>query len=131
MNKLFKISLLLLLFSCSTDKIEVADAKSIVENTIKELDNSNFERALNNYTDDFKSSKEERINQFTKLKQALGNVSSFQLTDSVQEANIGEPVRIYLTYKIIHSKLVSTEKFTVLKEEGSLKISDHFIKSGI
>jgi hypothetical protein len=59
-------------------------------------------------------------------------VSNINLNDSTDEFDeVDEESNIQLTYKIKHSKLVSNEKFVIVKEDGIYKIKEHQVKSGI
>ncbi len=123
--------LLITFFSCSSEKLEISEAKKTVENLIVEIDKENYQKIEDFYTANFNASEplNTRIEKLKKLKKAKGNISSIFIIDSISEANFGEEAKVILTYKIKNTKLNLLEKFTVVKEEGKYKVAEHSVNS--
>ena len=59
----------------------------------------------------------------------MGDVKSFRLQDSLLEEKTGEEAMWVLTYNVQHSKINSQEVFSIVKEGGAYKVSDHSVES--
>jgi hypothetical protein len=112
--------LLTSLNACSSEKLEISKAKTCVESLISAADKGDFEQVKKLSSESFNEGEpaEQRIEKLKMLKNALGDVVSMQLTDSLSEAKSGEEAKILLTYKVKHSKISSIEKYTVLDQGG-------------
>jgi hypothetical protein len=114
---------LLLVIACNSTP-DLPGSKACVENYLDALKMADFETADQYYSDSYglSDSKEDRLGKMRKLHEVLGEVVSYQLTDSLVEENFGEPTKIMLTYDVRHRKANTEEKYTVMKDEGNFRI---------
>lgn len=131
MKKLILFIGILSLWACSTDKLDTEKGKAAVETLIRKIDKEQYKGLSDLYSDDFNAgeSLEVRSEKFKKLKQAMGEVQSLDLTEAKNEAVPGDECRLTLTYKIKRSRISSVETFVVILEDGKYKVFDHSIRS--
>jgi hypothetical protein len=132
MKKVIILLLTITLFNaCSSDKLEISEAKKAAENLIQELDKGNYNNLATYFTDNYNAaeSSEKLIEKYKKLKDILGTVTSVLLTDSVLEEKTGEESKWVLTYVVQHTKINSQEIFSVVKEGDAYKVADHSVES--
>lgn len=101
-------------------------AKKTAESAIQLIGDKKFDGLAALYTKDFNDSepKETRELKLKQIIEAVGNVMEYKLTDSTQVNNTGEESRIVLKYKVKHSKLSTTETYTIMKDEGKYLLSN-------
>ena len=132
MKKIATFLFALTLFTaCSSDKLQISEAKKTTEGLIHELDKGNYNNLSGYFTDTYNAaeSSEKLVEKYKKLKDILGDVTSVQLTDSLLEEKTGEEATWVLTYTVKHSKVNSQEIFSVVKEGSAYKVSDHSVES--
>ena len=131
MKKLILLISILSLWACSTDKLDTEKGKAAVEILIRKIDREEYKDLSPLYSDDFNAgeSLEARTEKFKKLRQALGEVQSLELTEAKNEAVPGDESKLTLTYKIKRSRISSVETFVVILEDGKYKVFDHSIRA--
>jgi len=141
---------ILLLAACSNEKLKMADAKKCVAEYMVAIKQKDFNKASSFYASELSGHSQQKIEEMKKLDSVFGEINTAELIDSIDDSgdivnvkfanNINlndstdeydEESNIQLTYKIKHSKLVSNEKFVIVKEDGIYKIKEHQVKSGI
>ncbi len=120
------IILSLFMASCSSDKLQISDAKKCINNYMDAIKQKDFDKAISYYSNE---SNDNKLDEIKKLDAVFGDIKNAELIDSA-EVN-GEDSNVQLTYKIIHANLESKEKFVLIKEEGEYKIFAHQVRSGI
>lgn len=121
MKKLLPI--LLLLAACTAGP-SVESAHKCVDGYMDALKRNDFEAADKFYSDSYGLSdeKEGRVEKMKKLDEVLGEVISYELKDSLVQADPGEPGKIILTYEVKHKRVITTEKYVVINDEGNYRI---------
>ena len=116
--------IIILVTSCSLGKLEMNDAKACVEGFLEEIRDENFDQALTYYSDMFNESEpeEEKLAKLKRLHEVMGPITSYELRDSVVKTTPGEVKTIGLTYYVQHTKVNAIEKYTVINDEGEVKI---------
>lgn len=120
------IILSLFMASCTSDKLQMSDAKKCVNSYMDAIKQKDFDKAISYYSNE---SNENKLDEIKKLDAVFGDIKNAELIDSA-EVN-GEDSNVQLTYKITHANLESKEKFVIIKEEGEYKIFAHQVRSGI
>jgi hypothetical protein len=145
--------IILLLAACSNEKLKMADAKKCVAEYMDAIQQKDFNKASSFYASELSGHSQQKIEEMKKLDSVFGEINTAELIDSIDDSgdivnvkfanNINlndstdeydeddEESNIQLTYKIKHSKLVSNEKFVIVKEDGIYKIKEHQVQSGI
>ena len=123
--------MILLLAACSSEKLQMGEAKKTAESFIWQLDKGNYSDLSKILSDSYNASEsnEKLVEKYKKLKDILGNVKKVQLTESVLEEKTGEESKVILTYLVTHDKLNSQEVFAVVKEGNTYKVADHSVES--
>jgi len=131
----------------------MADAKKCVAEYMDAIKQKDFNKASSFYASELSGHPQQRIEEMKKLDSVFGKINTAELIDSIDDSGdivnvkfvsninlndstdefdeVDEESNIQLTYKIKHSKLVSNEKFVIVKEDGIYKIKEHQVKSGI
>jgi len=127
-----KLSIILAALLCGCSSIthpDMTKAKTVVEALIQKENSGDYSGTAQYYTDDFNKSEtpEARTDKFTKLHDALGDFVSAELIKASDSTDPNDFPCVELRYKVKHSKLNSIEEFTVIKEEGNLKVEQHTI----
>ncbi len=117
------LPILLLVVACNSTP-DLPGSKACVEAYLDALKMADFETADQYYSNSYglSGSKEDRLGKMKKLDEVLGEVVSYQLTDSLVEESFGDPTKVFLTYKVRHRKVNTEEKYTVMKDEGNFRI---------
>jgi len=118
--------------SCSSDKLDLAKAKTAAEGCLTTIDKEDYPAVINEYyATELGNAEpaEELTNKFKKLKEVTGPMQSFELKESANTAEIGKESEAVLTYVVKHARVTTIEKFTVIIESGKYKISSHDIKN--
>ena len=129
--KIFQIAMVItLISSCSLGKLDINQAKICAEGYLTSVKNENFEAASKFYSQMFNEteSNEKRIEKMKKLTDVMGKITTYEVVDSTEKTE-GDETVILLTYKVKHTKINSTEKFSIMKDEGEYKIVGHDINS--
>jgi hypothetical protein len=123
--------MLVFIAACSSDKIEIPEAKNAAENLIKAIDKQDYAETSNYYTVNFNQSESEqqRAEKFKQLRDVMGNMESYQLVDSTNATEPGIEASAVLTYRIKRSSINSLETFTVVYDEGNYRVANHSIKA--
>jgi hypothetical protein len=129
MKKIFLFSILVpFLFSCAQVSIDENKAKARVSELITLIQNHQFDKTKEYYSDSFNESEplDARIKKFEQIETASGPIVSFELIDcSKKQAD--ERTLVALSYKVTCKNTVLIESFAVGLEEGSYKILKHDI----
>ncbi len=125
------IFLLMVLVSCAEKPMDQEQAKKVVEELIMKTDAEDFDAVSQLYTAEFNSSepmdvKKEKLLQ---LKKVLGDVKSMEFVSATHVAEFGQPKKLVVEYKVLHSRITSIETFSVVEDEGGYKIASHSVKS--
>ncbi len=125
------IFLLMFLVSCAEKPMDQEEAKRTVEELILKTDAEDFEAVANLYTAEFNSSEpmEVKKEKLLQLKKVLGKVKSLEFISATHVAEFGQPKKVVIEYKVLHSKIASIETFSVVEDEGGYKIASHSVKS--
>ena len=104
-------------------------SKTMVEALIQKENSGDYAGTSQYYTDDFNKSEtmEARTDKFKKLHDALGDYVSTELLKVTDSTDPNDFPCVELRYRVKHNKLNSIEEFTVIKEEGNLKVEQHTI----
>jgi len=123
--------LLILLVSCGGQKMELDKAKTTAETLIEVIKAEQFDKFPDIYSKDFfqNITQQQWIDDLNKLKEILGSIDSYTLTETNFEHNIDKPDDIVLVYEIQHSKFKSHQTFTIIIEDGKYKVFGQHIKS--
>ena len=126
MKKILILITVISFASCTSEKLDMSAAKKTAESAIQFIGDKKFDALAALYTKDFNDSepKETRELKLQQIIDAVGNVMEYKLTDSTQVNNTGEESRIVLKYKVKHSKLSTTETYTIMKDEGKYLLSN-------
>jgi hypothetical protein len=122
------LPLLLLLAACGNEP-NMNAAKSCAESYLEALKTPDFEKAGQYYSSSYGSGNEDRIDKMKKLHDLMGEVISWQLTDSSLQTETGEAASITLTYKVKHKKVTTEEKFIIAPDEGQHRIIGQFVEN--
>jgi len=131
MKLIYILPLLLILTSCKEQPLDEATARKSVEQLIYSISDENFNAAKELFAPSFLESEpmEQKIPKLQKLNETLGTVQSAEFINSLSVAEFGEPQKIILEYKVVHSRVTTREKFTVVEEEGGYKISSYSVET--
>jgi hypothetical protein len=129
--KLLIAALAFALFSCSSEKMELPKAKEVAEACLNAIAKEDYAKVKGEYYSDAlgAASADELDSKFKKLKDVMGEMQSFELTDSAVNNNSGEEPNVILTYTVKHSKVTTTEKFVIIIEGSKYKIMMHDIRN--
>jgi surfactin synthase thioesterase subunit len=131
MKKLKTIILMVavLFFSSCSAPIDELQAQKLVEELLQEIDSENYSNLSNYYTASFNAgeSEEARADKFERLRSAVGKIKSYEVTNTEHSEKFAYPIHVVLTYKIERTYMPTIEKFVVIRDEGSLKVSNHGI----
>ena len=119
-----------LLCSCSAIiHPDINQSKTLVESLIQKENSGDYAGTSQLYTDGFNKSEpiESRTTKFKEMHDALGDLKSVECLKAVDSTDLNDFPSVYLKYRVKHSKLNSIEEFTVIKEEGSLKVEEHSV----
>jgi hypothetical protein len=128
LKMIFLAALVISLTACS-EQLDNEQAKQVAEELLEQIDNENYSALNNYYTESFNrgETEEERAAKFKKLRGIMGGIKSVELKDAANTAEFGEPAQVILKYEIERTKVNSIETFTVVKEEGNYRVSNHNI----
>jgi hypothetical protein len=119
----------LLLFAACGNEPDMTAAKNCAESYLEALKTPDFEKAGQYYSSSYGGESEDRIAKMKKLHDLMGEVISWQLTDSSMQTETGESASITLTYKVKHKKLTTEEKYIIAPDEGRHVIIGQFVEN--
>lgn len=127
-----KLSIILVALLCGCSSVMHPDkekSKAVVEALIQKENSGDYAGTSQYYTDDFNKSEtiEARTDKFQKLHDALGDFISMELVKATDSTDPNDFPCVTLVYKVKHNKVNSLETFTVIKEEGNLKVEQQSI----
>lgn len=125
MKKTFCL-LLLFFVSCGWTKIDPVKARAVAENFLTDQKNERYDSINDYFTPSFNESEsvEQKIEKLKKIKDALGAMESFELTDTkVNQRGLDDPSTVQFTYKVKYAKAEAVQTFILMNEEGSPKIT--------
>jgi len=124
--KKFLYLLLLFFASCGWNKVDPAKARAVAENFLTDQKNERYDEINDYFTPSFNESEplERKTEKLKKIKDALGAIESFELTDT-KETNHGldEVPTIQLTYKVKYARAAAEQTFIIINDEGTHKIT--------
>lgn len=127
-----KLAVILTALLCACSAIMHPDkekAKAVAEALIQKENSGDYAGTSQYYTDGFNKSEpiETRTSKFKDLHDALGDFKSMECIKATDTTDANDFPAIDLVYRVKHSKLNSIEEFTVITEEGKLKIEEHSV----
>jgi hypothetical protein len=122
---------LLLMASCAQKPMDVDAARQLVERLIKETDAENFDVLEELYSPAFNQSEpiEVKREKLLQLKSATGSVTGMEFLSSTLVEEFGQPRKLMIEYRVLHTKINTIEKFAVVEEEGGYRIASHGVES--
>lgn len=131
MKKLLLVLISISLIGCDTEQLDQTKAEETVESLIQNISQEEYDKVSDFYTDSFNSGEplEVRTEKFKALRNAMGALKSQELIEKEHQADFAEQAKLILTYKVKYARVTAIEKFTVVKEDGSYKVSRHDIKT--
>lgn len=131
MRKLLYLTLFLMICSCSSKPMDTEAAKKVVEQLITAIDEENFNELDHLYTAEFNSSEPIEVKQekLLHLKKILGNVTGMEFVSSTLVEEFGQPRKLVIEYRVLHTRIHSIETFSVVEDEGGYRVSSHSVVS--
>jgi hypothetical protein len=125
------LAALFILSGCSQKPLDIDSAKKVVEQLITETDAENFDKLEDLYTAEFNNSEplEVKKEKLLQLKSVLGNVTGIEFLSSTLVEEFGQPRKLVLEYRVLHTRINSIEKFSVVEAEGGYRIASHSVQS--
>jgi len=130
MKKWFVPFIIIAICILSCSKVEPNKAKALVELLIQKIDSGKYSETPNYYSEEFNNSEslDARAEKYKELKDANGDVQSMQCISEKASTDPDDRPTLELIYKVKHTKLTSLEAFTVVSQNGDLKVESHDIK---
>lgn len=125
MKNLFYLSLLFFA-SCGWTKVDLQKARAVAENYLTDQKNEKYDNINDYFTSSFNESEplEQKIEKLKKIKEVLGAIESFELSDSkVTERGLDDPSTVQLIYKVKYSRGIAEQIFIIMNDEGKHKIT--------
>jgi hypothetical protein len=118
-----------LIISCSLGKIDGKEAFACAQGYLDAIKAGDHQKALDYYSSSFDdATPENRMEKIKKLEEVMGQVSGFELKDSVR-TQAGDLDAMSFTYRVTHSNVTSIEKFIIINDAGEYKIAAHEVQS--
>lgn len=127
---LILVTAVLAFVACSPEKPDAEKAKKVVEECLNAIDKGDIKTVREQYyTSEFVSaeSEEELADKFKKLRDITGEMTGFEVMESVVETEMGEEACVRLSYKVKHARVTTREDFVVVIEGGKHKIGSHLV----
>jgi len=124
--KKFLYILLLFFLSCGWAKLDPEKARAVAEGFLTDQKNERYDDINDYFTPSFNESEplERKIEKLKKIKEALGAIESFELTDTkVTERGLDDPSTVQLTYKVKYALATAEQTFIIMNDEGTHKIT--------
>jgi hypothetical protein len=127
-----KIAVILTALFCACSALVHPDkekAKAVVEALIQKENNGDYASTSQYYTDGFNKSEpiETRTAKLQQLHDGLGDFKSMELIKASDTTDANDFPAVDLIYRVKHTKLNSIEEFTVITEEGNLRVEEHSV----
>src|SRR5215212_8739369 len=119
MKKLFYL-LIILFASCGWTKVDSEKARAVAENYLSDQKNERYDDLNDYFTPAFNESEplEQKIEKLTKIKDVLGAIESYELTDTkITDRGLDEPSTAQLTYKIKYARGIAEQILIIMNEE--------------
>ncbi len=127
MKRINFIIVLLISFSigCGLNKPDPIKAKELVEKLLADLKANNYANLNLYYTDTFNDSEplDKKTEKYQKMKDALGNIDSYEFVDSKESNQVEGVPALNLTYKVKYGTMTLNYSFIIIKDEGKHKIT--------
>jgi len=130
MKKLFVVLSIVIMACISCGKVEPNKAKALVQSLIQKIDSGKYAETSSYYTDEFNAgeSLDVRTEKYEKLKEVFGDVVSMECILEKDSTDFTDRPIVELVYRIKHTKLTSLEVYTVVSQNGDLKVESQDIK---
>lgn len=126
MKKILSATIIsLLLASCNFGKIEIPEAKQLVESLLNDIKNNNYSELDKYYIASFNESEpaEKKKEKYDRLRNVMGDITAYECISATEKYNESEGInQLELIYKVTCSRITVKQTFLVIKDEGSLKI---------
>ena|SRR5688572_7447122 len=116
--------------SCGWIKVDPEKAKALAESYLTDQKNERYDNINDYFTPSFNASEplEQKIEKLKQIKDALGAIESFELTDTkVTERGLDDPSTVQLTYTVKYARGTARQILIVMNEEGKHKITNQNI----
>ena len=127
---LIVILIAFVLAGCGLGKVDPEKAKAVAEKFLTDQKNEQYDSINDYFTPSFNESEplESKKEKLKKIKDALGSIESFQLTDTkVTERGLDDPSTVQLTYTVKYARGTANQIFIIMNEEGKHKITNQNI----
>jgi uncharacterized lipoprotein len=126
MRNIIFASMIIFMSSCSSEKLDMKEAMLTAESAVKHIGKKELNDLFSLYAKDFAASEleAERSKKLGKIIDAVGPVEEITLLDSLRIENTGEESSLVIKYKVKHANTITTETYTVIKEDGKYLLSD-------
>src|SRR5207253_10144094 len=117
---------LILFAACGWTKVDLAKAKAIAESYLADQKNEQYGGIDEYFTASFNESEplEQKVDKLKKIKEALGAIESFALTDTkMTERGLDDPSTVQLVYKVKYARGNAQQIFIIMNDEGKHKIT--------
>jgi ankyrin repeat protein len=123
-----KIAVILLLVVASigcVNKVEHDKAKALVEKLLNDVIAENYKDIDSYYTNSFNDSepKDKKIEKYNKLKSVMGALQSYSLIDSKENKSEDNVESVTLRYDLNYANVKGEGTFTVINDDGSIRIT--------
>ena len=128
MKKTIFVIALSFLFSCAGEKLDMNAARKTAETAIRLIGDEKYDELSKLYTPDFRDGEEKKLKElkFAQIIKIIGKTEEFSIKDS-SRITTDEVNRIVLTYKVKHANAITTETYTIAREEGNYLLADIYI----
>jgi hypothetical protein len=118
------------LFSCKQNAPDPEKASQFIEDYINQTGKGDYSNLSSFYSEEMKYGEddEQRIEKLKQIRDGLGDVVNVKRTEIKEESYNDEPA-VSLVYAVKHNLMTVTETFTVIDENGHLKIARQNIVS--
>lgn len=128
---LFLLLAVATLAGCASEPMDVDKAKKLVEEVITQADAGNFDALQDLYSPAFNQSEpiEVKKEKLLHLKKVLGDVTGMEFVASTLVEEFGQPRKLVIEYRVMHTRVNTYEKFSVVEEEGGYRVASHSVQS--
>jgi hypothetical protein len=122
--KKLAVILLFVAIGC-VNKVEPDKAKALVEKLLNDVKADNYKDIDSYYTNSFNDSepKERKIEKYKKLKDVMGSLQSFSMIDSKENKGQDNMESVTLRYDLNYANVKGEGTFTVINDDGSIRIT--------
>ena len=94
-------------------------------------DAGNYEKVEQLYAPAFLESEpmEDKINKLEQLRNVLGPIQNIEFVSATSVAEFGQPQSMVILFKVTHSNQTTSEKITIIEEEGGYKVSGYSVEN--